>query len=56
MLDEGVRVESDADTAQGAVISPLLANIYFHDDHDLRALQWRQHTPPPTHVRTPIMW
>ncbi len=29
-------------TPQGAVISPLLANIYLHDVFDLWAKQWRQ--------------
>ena len=42
VLEEGVRVESDEGTPQGAVISPLLANIYLHYVYDLWAHQWRQ--------------
>jgi RNA-directed DNA polymerase len=42
VLEGGVRVESDEGTPQGAVISPLLANIYLHYVYDLWAHQWRQ--------------
>ena len=42
MLEEGVRIESEEGTPQGAVISPLLANIYLHYVYDLWAHQWRQ--------------
>lgn len=42
VLEEGVRVESDEGTPQGAVISPLLANIYLHYVYDLWADQWRR--------------
>jgi RNA-directed DNA polymerase len=42
VLEEGRRVESEEGTPQGAVISPLLANIYLHYVYDLWAHQWRQ--------------
>ena len=42
VLEDGMRVESEEGTPQGAVISPLLANIYLHYVYDLWAHQWRQ--------------
>ena len=42
VLDGGLRVESEEGTPQGAVISPLLANIYLHYVYDLWAHRWRQ--------------
>ena len=33
---------SETGTPQGAVISPLLANVLLHDVFDLRAQQWRR--------------
>ena len=42
VLEDGVRVASEEGTPQGAVISPLLANIYLHYVYDLWAHQWRQ--------------
>ncbi len=43
VLEDGVVRESEEGTAQGAVISPLLANIYLHYALDLWAKCWRQH-------------
>jgi len=38
----GVICHAGATTPQGAVISPLLANIYLHDVFDLWAHRWRR--------------
>jgi len=43
VLEDGVVTVSDMGTGQGAVISPLLANIYMHYVVDLWAERWRQH-------------
>jgi RNA-directed DNA polymerase len=43
VLEDGVWSESPEGTPQGAVISPLLANIYLHYVLDLWAHDWRQH-------------
>lgn len=40
--DKGARVPSDRGAAQGAVISPLLANVYLHYVLDLWSLCWRK--------------
>ena len=43
VLEGGEVRVSDRGTAQGAVISPLLANIYLHYVLDLWAERWRRH-------------
>jgi RNA-directed DNA polymerase len=42
VLEDGKVTVSEAGTAQGAVISPLLANVYLHYVIDLWAAQWRR--------------
>jgi group II intron reverse transcriptase/maturase len=42
ILEEGVVTVSDTGTGQGAVISPLLANVYLHYVFDLWAERWRR--------------
>jgi group II intron reverse transcriptase/maturase len=41
VLEDGKVVVSEMGTGQGAVISPLLANVYLHYVIDLWAAQWR---------------
>jgi len=42
VLEDGIVTVSDEGTGQGAVISPLLANIYLHYVLDLWAERWRR--------------
>jgi RNA-directed DNA polymerase len=42
VLEDGIVSVSDRGTGQGAVISPLLANIYLHYALDLWAERWRR--------------
>jgi group II intron reverse transcriptase/maturase len=42
ILEDGIVTVSDRGTGQGAVISPLLANIYLHYALDLWAARWRR--------------
>jgi RNA-directed DNA polymerase len=42
VLDDGIVVVEEKGTGQGAVISPLLANVYLHYLFDLWAHRWRQ--------------
>ncbi len=42
VVEDGVRQPAERGTPQGAVISPLLANIYLHYAYDLWVRQWRQ--------------
>jgi retron-type reverse transcriptase len=42
MAQDGVVSVSERGTGQGAVISPLLANIYLHYVLDLWAERWRR--------------
>jgi group II intron reverse transcriptase/maturase len=42
VVEDGVHQPATKGTPQGAVISPLLANIYLHYAYDLWAEQWRR--------------
>ncbi len=42
ILEEGIWRVSETGTPQGAVVSPLLANVYLHYVFDLWAKQWRR--------------
>src|ERR1700726_1186433 len=42
VLEDGRMIETEEGTPQGAVISPLLANIYLHHVYDQWIHQWRQ--------------
>ena len=42
VLEDGTVTQAQAGTPQGAVISPLLANVYLHYVVDLWAQQWRR--------------
>ena len=42
VLEDGVLTVSEQGTAQGSVISPLLANVYLHYVFDLWAARWRR--------------
>jgi RNA-directed DNA polymerase len=43
VMEDGVMKPTEEGTPQGAVISPLLANIYLHYVFDLWAKRWREH-------------
>jgi len=43
IMEDGTLAQTEAGTPQGAVISPLLANIYLHYAFDLWADHWRRH-------------
>jgi group II intron reverse transcriptase/maturase len=44
VMEDGVWTPGEVGTPQGAVISPLLANVYLHYVLDLWAERWRQRT------------
>ncbi len=50
VLDDGILTSSDVGTPQGAVISPLLSNVFLHYILDLWANQWRRR-----HARGEVM-
>jgi group II intron reverse transcriptase/maturase len=43
VMEEGAIMPTEAGTPQGAVASPLLANVYLYYVFDLWAQRWRQH-------------
>lgn len=43
VIEDGKRTKAERGTPQGAVISPLLANIYLHYVFDTWAHHWRKH-------------
>ena len=42
VMEDGIVTSGEVGTPQGAVVSPLLANIYLHYVYDFWAHQWRQ--------------
>ena len=43
VMEEGEVTRAETGTPQGAVVSPLLANVYLHYVFDLWVRQWRHH-------------
>ena len=44
VIEDGEWSSTEAGTAQGASVSPLLSNVYLHYVFDLWADQWRRAT------------
>jgi RNA-directed DNA polymerase len=42
VVEDGHLIETEEGTPQGAVISPLLANIYLHHVYDQWVHRWRR--------------
>ena len=42
VIEDGKRIPAERGTPQGAVVSPLLANIYLHYAFDLWVQHWRK--------------
>ena len=51
VVENGIRRPAEKSTPQGAVISPLLANIYLHYAYDLWVEQWRRRHARGRHDR-----
>jgi retron-type reverse transcriptase len=51
VLEDGRVIETEEGTPQGAVISPLLANIFLHHVYDQWLHQWRQRLWSRWHLR-----
>src|SRR5215472_7082446 len=52
VLEDGALTVSETGTAQGSVISPLLANVYLHYVFDLWAERWRRREATGTMIMT----
>ena len=58
VMEEGVVTAAETGAPQGAVVSPMLANVYLHYVFDLWAHRWRQHEVRgrSSSCVTPTMW
>jgi retron-type reverse transcriptase len=54
VLEDGRLLEVERGTPQGAVISPVLANIYLHYVYDLWVHQWRRRHAGGEVIRRPL--
>ena len=52
--EDGTWSETEVGTPQGAVVSPLLANVYLHYVFDLWVRQWRRQLGDRRHDRRPL--